>query len=320
MKNRQELNSSNEELMVRSAWLYYEEGLTQQEIARHLGVSRLKVNRLLKQARESGVVQISIQHPGVRLTELESRLMERFNLPRAIVMPAPLDSTQLKRTLGKAAAQYLERVLRPNDCLGVAWGTTVLEAAQHLKPQTVPDLCVVQAVGGLLPDLGEINPFDVTRRIAEALGARYYYLYAPMFLSSPEVKDALLREPFVAHVLERARNASHVLTSVGEMGPTATFRQVGYLDEKTFQDLETLGAVGSMFARFFDAQGRPVASELDQRTLAVELADLRRIEDVILVAGGYQKVNAILGALHGGYVKTLITDAVTARELLVRAS
>ncbi|PZN11217.1 MAG: DNA-binding transcriptional regulator [Bacillota bacterium] len=304
------------ELLVRCAWLYYEEGLTQQEIAHRLGVSRLRVNRLLKQARETGIVHITIQHPGVRLAELEGRLIHHFRIPRAVVIPTPVDGAQLKRVLGKAAATYLERALRPGDCLGVTWGTTLLEVAQQLTPRVVSDLRVVQITGGLTPDLGEINPFDIARRVADAFGARCFYLYAPMFLSRAEVCDALMAERFIAHVLEQARNATHILTSVGEMEPTATFRQVGYLDEETFSELIALGAVGSMFARFFDALGRPVRSELDRRTVALRLEDLHAIEDVIVVAGGPAKVRALLGALRGGYVKTLITDAATARALL----
>lgn len=305
-----------DELMVRCAWLYYEEGLTQQEIARTLGISRLRVNRLLRLARETGVVQITIHHPGIRLAELEGRLQQRFGVPRAIVVPTPVDRDQLKRVLGKAAATYLERSLRPGDCLGVTWGTTIFEAANQLTPRTIPDLRVVQITGGLVPDLGEINPFDIARRVAEVLGARCSYLYAPMFVRSPEVCRALLSEPFIAQVLEQARQATHVLSGVGEIGTTATFYQVGYLDEATLEGLAAQGAVGSMFARFFDAEGRPVASDLDRRTVAIRLEDLRPIPDVIVVAGGRVKVPALLGALRGGYVKTLVTDAETARALL----
>ncbi len=232
-----QLDDQTIELLVRCAWLYYEEGLTQQEIADRLGISRLRVNRLLKQARDTGIVQISIQHPSVRLIELEERLIDHFRLMRAVVIPTPLDRTQLKRVLGKAAATYLERALRPGDCLGVTWGTTLLEVAQQLVPRSVSNLRVVQITGGLTPDVGEINPFDIARRVAEAFDARCYYLYAPMFVSRPEVCEALMNEPFIAHVLEQARSATHVLTSVGEMEPTATFRQVGYLDEATFRSL-----------------------------------------------------------------------------------
>lgn len=305
--------------MVRCSWLYYAEGLTQQEIAERLGISRLRVNRLLKLARETGVVQISIHHPGVRLAELEGRLQRRFGLPRAVVVPAPADPGQLKRTLGRAAATYLERALRPGDCLGVTWGTTISEAAQQLAPRTVPDLRVVQMTGGLTPDAGEINPFDVARRIADVLGARCYYLYTPMFVSRPEVCEALMSERFVAQVLEQARRATHVLSGVGEMGPTSTFYRFGYLDKETMDELAARGAVGSMLARFYDAEGRPVDSDLDRRTVAIRLEELRAIPDVILVAGGAEKVAAILGALRGGYVKTLITDATTARMLLTAA-
>lgn len=311
-----QLDDQTIELLVRCAWLYYEEGLTQQEIADRLGISRLRVNRLLKQARDTGIVQISIQHPSVRLIELEERLIDHFRLMRAVVIPTPLDRTQLKRVLGKAAATYLERALRPGDCLGVTWGTTLLEVAQQLVPRSVSNLRVVQITGGLTPDVGEINPFDIARRVAEAFDARCYYLYAPMFVSRPEVCEALMNEPFIAHVLEQARSATHVLTSVGEMEPTATFRQVGYLDEATFRSLIGMGAVGSMFARFYDALGQPVPSDLDRRTVAIRLEDLNAIEDVIVVAGGPAKVRALLGALRGGYVKTLITDAGTARALL----
>ncbi|MCL5045996.1 MAG: sugar-binding transcriptional regulator [Actinobacteria bacterium] len=304
------------DLMVRAAWLYYEEGLTQQEVADRLGVTRLRITRLLKEARDQGVVEIRVIHPIAPCVRLEEQLKSRFDLKSATVVPAPSDPTLLKRVLGKAGAGYLQSVLGPGDRLGVTWGTTLSTVVDFIRPKPIADFSVIQMTGGLTQGIADVNPYDITHQVAERLGGRRYYLYAPVYVDSEETCRALLSDTFIAEVMKRARNATHVLAGLGDLGPQSTFYQIGYVDEATVVHLKEQGAVGDILGRHYDIDGKPAGGRLQNRTVGITLEELRNIPHVIAVAGGGAKVLPILGALRGRLINALITDEFTAREVL----
>ncbi|NPV70096.1 MAG: sugar-binding transcriptional regulator [Firmicutes bacterium] len=302
-------------LLLRAAWAYYEEGLTQQEVADRLGVSRLKITRLLKEARDTGVVEIRVVHPLAPCVRLEEQLRARFGLKAASVVPSPSNPAMLKRVLGKAGAAYLQSVLGPGDRLGVTWGTTLSEVVFFIRPRQIKDFSVIQMTGGLTQGIADINPYEITYKIAEILGGKRHFLYAPVYVDSENTCRALLGDTFIAEVMKRARGATHVLTGLGDIGPQSTFYQIGYVDEATVSRLRDEGAVGDLMGRHFDIDGRPVGG-LQGRTVAISLDELRAIPHVIAVAGGATKVLTVLGALRGRLINVLVTDEFTARGVL----
>jgi DNA-binding transcriptional regulator LsrR (DeoR family) len=304
-------------LIAKVAWLYHKAGLTQQQIADRLDINRVRVSKLLATALEEGVVKISVISPYVEAFELERELCSRFGLKEAIVVPRMDSPKALRQAIGLASAQYLEQILTDDDILGTAWGSTVSEVARQLRPErSLPNLTVIQLMGGLSHATSNINPLDITQIIAEKYKAKHMTLYAPAVVDSKKIRDILLSEQSIKKAIETAKQSTKALVGIGPANEQSTLVQSGFADQSSLQGVIEKGAVGDIVGRFYYTDGQPVASDLDDRTISLELACIKKIPFVIGVAGGPHKVNAICGALRGGYLDALFTDDNTASSIL----
>jgi DNA-binding transcriptional regulator LsrR (DeoR family) len=303
--------------LVTAAWLYYHENMTQAEIGEVLKVSRPSVANLLARARDNGVVQISVRTDFLAAMRLSREFRERFRLEQVVIVPTPpgAGSSAVQRSLGKAGALYLESVLRPGEILVTAWGAMMLEVALALNYRTLPGLTIAQSLGGL-STAGDFNPTRVAALMGERLGARVYHLYVPCVVESSEIRDVLMRDRNIHSAFEVARSAHRAMIGIGKAAADATVVRAGFISHLQMDELRAKGAVGDVMGRFFDQNGRPVVTEMNERIMALSMDDLARINPVIAVAGGNEKVEAILGAVRGRYVDVLIVDERTARSVL----
>ncbi|MCR4406811.1 MAG: sugar-binding transcriptional regulator [Anaerolineae bacterium] len=310
------------ELLAQVANLYYEENLTQDEIAHRIGTSRSTVSRLLHEARAAGVVEIIIHYPWKTMSELEQELTGRFHLRHARVLagqgrPYP----EILRGLGVLAARYLESVLQESSILGISWGTAVHSTVQALRPERKLPITVVQMIGAVGTGDPLIDGPDLARLLANIYGGECRYLHAPLVVEDAQVQEMLLQEPRIRETLSLACQADVALVGIGSTVPeVSSLLRAGYLDLETLMQLRAQGAVGDVCARHYDAQGRLLDIELNQRIVGIELEALHHIEQVIGVAGGEAKAEAILGALRGGHVNVLVTDDVAAKRVLALES
>ena len=302
---------------VAAAWLYYHEGMTQAEIAEVLKVSRPSVANMLARARASGVVRISVRPDYLAALKLSSELRERFGIDQVLIVPtAPnADTASVHRAIGKAGALYLEETVQAGEIIVTAWGATMFETARALTGLRIPDVTIAQALGGL-STADHFNPTKVAAMMADKFGARVYHLFVPCVVESREVRDILLRDRSIHSAYEVARSANRAMIGIGKVSADATVVRAGFITALQIHELRAKGAVGDMMGRFFDINGRPVQTELNERIMALDLEDLRRIKPAIAVAGGPDKVEAILGAIRGGYVDVLIVDDRTASAVL----
>lgn len=308
------------DFLVRVAWLYYKEGLTQAEVAKRLNTTRARIVKALNVALSESLVEINLRHPRYNLLALEAQLVDAFGLDDAVIVPTPEDASHLKKSLAQAGALYLQRTLRDGDVVGAAWGSTVHGVAEHLAPMTLRNISVVMLLGGLSTAINEFNPNDTSRLIAEKLSARCFYMPVPAIVGSAELKDFLLRDSLIKAAFEMARYANRLLVGIGDTTDEARLLRTGFIDAPSLHKLCARGAVGDLIARYFDAQGQGVGHEMDDRIMGLDLDDLRERDNVIAVAGGAAKVDAILGAMRGGYVDIIVTDEVSASAVLERGS
>ncbi len=306
--------------VVTAAWLYYHENMTQAEIGELLHVSRPSVANLLARARESGVVKISVRTDYLASMRLSREFRERFALDEVVIVPTPAGagSAAIQRSLGKAGALYLESVLRPGEILVTAWGAMMLEVALALNYRPVSGLTIAQSLGGL-STADDFNPTRVAALMGERLGARVYHLYVPCVVESREIRDVLMRDRNIHSAFEVARSANRAMIGIGKAAADATVVRAGFISNLQMDELRAKGAVGDVMGRFFDLQGRPVPTEMNERIMALSLDDLTGIKPVIAVAGSSEKVEAILGAVRGHYIDVLIVDERTARAVLEMA-
>lgn len=306
-------------LLTKIATLYYEGGLNQLEIGERLGISRQTASRHIKRAQELGIVTIKIQSIPEYSPELEFQLEKAFNLDEVIVVTPPADTEEaVKEALGKAAAAFLQRRVMPNDVIGVAWSSTVLQCAIHLQRKESRKVTVVQMNGSMDRTSYSTRAEYIVEQIARAFDGTTASLVAPMSVDHSSIKQSLLSDSRTAATLELAKTSNMAIFGVGNVSEQSNLYKTGYMDDLLLEKLRAVGAVGEICGRFFNAQGKICMEELDERTIAVELETLKTKRVSASIAAGKDKVDAILGMLAGRYCNVLITSDETAKDLLSR--
>ncbi|MFL7839059.1 MAG: sugar-binding transcriptional regulator [Candidatus Promineifilaceae bacterium] len=309
---------SKTHLMVKVAKQYFEAGLTQQQIAHSLRISRSTVSRLLTKAREDGIVQISIEVPPGIHPELEKTIEQKFDLVEAIVVET-LDYNSpdsIAGELGRAAAGYLERTIQDKDTIGFAWGITMKAMVDTMPPKNLPGVNVFQMNGGLTPQSTDIHGISLTRNLATRLGGTAYMLQAPGVADTPQTQQMFMSDAQVRQVFDLADTANMAFFGIGALAHDSLWGQAGLLTNGVMAELQSLGAVGDVMSRYFDADGKLVNSSLCRRVVGLPIDQLMKINRRIGAAGGRDKFEPILAALRGQYVNVLITDQITAQKLI----
>jgi DNA-binding transcriptional regulator LsrR (DeoR family) len=305
-------------LLADVAQRYYLADQTQEQIARSIGVSRSNVSRMLKEARRLGLVEIRIHHPLAVEPELQAALRERFGLRECLVL-APADSadaTPSAERLGALAARFLADRIGDGATVGVGWGSTVYHVVTsgHLRKRSGASVVqMMGSVGGATPD---IDGAQVAGRLGRALGAKVWYLHAPMVVAEPAVRSGLLRDQHIRRTLEMARRASILLVSVGAVTQASGLYRAGYLNDADLEFIQAQGAVGDICGSYFRQDGSPCSLELEERTIAVPAGVMREADLRVGVGLGSAKALPSLGAVRAGLVNVLIIDGEAAREML----
>lgn len=317
MSDRSMAPDSNrlEQLRIRIAWLYYIEGLTQERIGRALGLTRGRVNRLLAESRELGVVKFQISSKLARAVELEHGLMRKFELTHVVVAPRAVDEGDAPVVVGTAAGEALPGWLRAGRSVGIGWGKTMHAASRALAFGGPRGLKVVSMFGGL-PRSATINPYDIASRFAHVLQAECYFLNAPMVGSTDASTRALRRHHLVRDSFRRMLGVDMALISLGHLGTSSTNVEFGILSETYRKGLIAAGAVGDVFGYYVDANGRAVPHAANQNVVMPPLDALWRIPRLVVVSGGENKVPILRAVLGLGHVDTLVTDESAAERLL----
>lgn len=299
------------------ARMYYEDNQTQEAIAREFGTSRSTISRVLKRARDLGIVRFTIVDPNSVCSQVATKLRKKLNLQRVVVVEGDPDSDDLtRRDLGTKSAELLVRLIQNNQTIGTCWGSTIYEVVRLLTPKPVNGVQVVQFVGTVGGLLAHTHADQLARMIAQAFNGEWHVLPAPAVVQNGDSLQTFLDEPQIKRVLELGKRSDIALVGIGVCDGNALLAQAGYITKSEMQQLRSLGAVGEIGCRFYDANGNQCRSDVDDRTISIPLSDLRQIPIKIGIAAGLNKVPAIKGALAGGYVNILVTDLITARALL----
>lgn len=313
------------QLMTRAAWLYHVAGLNQEATAARMGLTRARVNRLLQDARETGLVSITINDRDVGLLPVEEALRRAFGLDLCLATPAlglTGDSATLAdialRAVGTAGARYLRDRLaeRPGAIVGTGWGRTLAYLARQMSGVSTPKARFISLMGSLTAN-SAFNPFEVVQALAQATGGEGYFLPVPFIADTPEDRAVLLAQRVVARPLDLARGADIALISVGELTETSLLRTQGMITAEELADLRVAGAVGDTNGIFFDAEGRPVDHPLNARSIGAGFGDLARTTTVLLSAGT-AKTAATEALLKSGIIRGLIIDGDAALALAAR--
>ena len=304
----------SEDMATRIAWLYYVEGLTQDEVANKVGMNRSRVLRILSAARQDGTVQIRVTTRLSRCVELERALEKRWGLTQAIVLPTPQDEAKLGAIIGAEVGAYISQALSANMTIGLGWGKTLSAAVPAIVPRNPDGIRVMSLLGGLTR-VSDQNPSEFAWRVAARLGAECYMMAGPVFAPDPVTRDALAAHTGMSDIFLRARSLDMAIVSVGDLRPHSVFRQYGLLTSEELASLERAGAIGDVLCHFVDADGNIVDHPVNRRVLAVNPKDLRGTRNIILASGGWYKFGVIRAALKLLQPSVLIVDELVAERL-----
>lgn len=309
--------------LIKIAKYYYNDGLTQEEIAKRMSLSRQKVGRLIQRLIPERIVTIHIDDSLDSHLSLEQGLEDKFHLKEVVVVSTEENNQMTLDNIGRAGAEYLDRVLKHDDIIGIAWGRTLTYVSQHIvKEKSNLNLSMVQLAGGVFPYghyfNGELSrqSGEITREISLKLGAKPYLMNNPLVVDNIATKQVLLNESTVKNIFDMARKCTIAIVSIGSLGKTISPFIEGALTEEDLEYLLDKKAVGNFVFRYFDIDGNVIDTPFYDRLLCSEIEPLKEIPLKICVSGTKEKVDAILGGIKGGFVDVLITDSETATALM----
>lgn len=301
-------------LMASVARHHYLLGESKVEIAERLGVSRFRVARLLDAARASGLVRIEIAPSDGLDLDLSVRLQERLGLSRCAVLAAdPALDAETVDALGRVAARLLGELLSPSDVLGLPWSRSVLAMTGHL--QDLPPVTVVQLTGAMEIPGHDASAVDIVRAAARAAGGTPQIFHAPFVVDDPQSADTVRRQASVAQGLALVGTVTHAVVGVGQWAPgLSTLYDVSSPADRA--EAATSGVVGESAGVFFDDQGRPLTVGITSRLVTISGAHLTAVPEVLAIATGAGKAQAVRAAIRGGLVTSLVADAALGAALL----
>ena len=308
-------------LIAQVARLYYEREVKQADIAAQLDLSQSTVSRLLKKAKDEQIVRTVISVPAGAFPELEDQLQQTYTLKNAIVVDCVRDEDPM-REIGAAAAYYVETTLKQGEVIGISsWSGTLLAMADAMHPiSRQTDAQVVQILGGVGSPSAETHANRLTGRLASLTNGVAHFLPAPGLVGSAESLRVMLEDQFIQQTFSLFDSVTLALVGIGSVEPSALLASSGNIfAPQELAHLLAQGAVGDICLRFFDEQGQPVTTSLNDRVVGLRLEQLRTVQRAVGIAGGARKLAAIRGALQGGWINVLITDRYTAENLLAQS-
>lgn len=306
-------------LLAKIAHLYYERGLTQSQVGEQTHLSQATVSRLLRRAQREHIVHITVSQPAGVHPGLEEAIQERYDLKEVIVADCPHeDDDEIIRAIGAAGAFYLMTTAVTGEVVGISsWSETLLAVVDSMQPlRSSIHARVVQILGGIGNPGADSHATNLTRSLAACLLGKAVFLPAPGVLAPGLSRDAFYNDQFVREAIQQFDEVTLALVGIGAVEPSRILARSGNVfSPDELESLREVGAVGDLCLRFYEANGTPVITPLDARVIGMNLYQLGRVKRSVGIAGGHRKVEAIRGAIKGGWINVLITDQFTAEKL-----
>ncbi|MCY9853490.1 sugar-binding transcriptional regulator [Vibrio mediterranei] len=315
---KSEISETGNDLLTEIAVAYYQDGATQEEISKKFGVSRAKIGRLLKQARDEGIVEITVKYHPVYSAKIEQRLIERFGVKRALIALDQADEEAQRMQVGGLVSNYLAQTLKGGTVVTVGQGRNVSAVAHHMGVITPRDCKFVCGIGGIHPRGGRFNADHICRQLAKKYGGSSETLYAPAYAENKDQKLAFMQNATVKQTLDLARKADMAIVGVGDMSENSYMVDLGWFTaDEVVQSRLNQGVVGDFAGYdFFDIQGQAANTVMSDRVIGLGLEEFRVISEVIAIASENSKPMALLGALRTGVIDVVATSVSNALTVL----
>ena len=306
-----------EDVLRMAATLSHVDGLGQTEVAKLVRVSQTKISRLLAVALERGIVRISVDEYHARHDKLEHQLCSRFGLKSAAVIKTAKNAggDAARQTIGHFGAPFVASTFPAAGIVAIGGGRSVAEVVQRFRRGAPRRLTVVQAMGSIDSNLSHVDALELGRAMVKLWGGEFLTLSTPAFVSDKQTRDFFLASDQIKFVWQRLKQADAAVVGVASLD-NSVYTERGVLTASDISHLKNCGAAGEICGRFFDAKGRECASRWRDRTISIELEYLKKIPSVVGVAAGAERAPAVLAAMRGGFIKSLLIDESGAQALL----
>lgn len=299
------------------AALYYLEQVTQEELSKRFNLSRPSISKLLKRAREEGIVEIRVLTRPESAHELEQEFQKRFGLTRLLTAVEQRNPDAQRQSVAALMADYLENILHDDMVVAVGMGRNIAAIAEQIVIGGGRSITFVSAIGGS-PRAGDyISSDHICRRLAARFGGMSETLYAPALVADAALRHALMENDVVQNTLHHARRADVALIGIGDVNEDSNMVRMGWFTPQEIAESKLAGTVGDMMGYdFITLEGKPANVPTQGRVIGLSLEDLRRIPNVAAIASESSKLVSILAALRTGTITTLATTEPIAKAVL----
>lgn len=305
--------------IVKIATMYYEEGMTQSEIARKRGVSRSLISKIIVEAKRDGIVEIVINSSSVYTAKLERELEEKYQLKNAIVIDTfNLNKDEIKKIASQQAGLYLKKIAPQYKKIGLSWGNSLRGLVDSFPYTNHQEATILPLIGGLSDDYFDIQSNQLSYDLARKMRAKAKYLYSPALVSNPLIREELSNNNAIQSILEAGKEVDLALIGISSLDQESNMRRLGFLSEEDVVDLRRHNAVGVINSRFYDNEGNETPNDINKNVIGLNLEDMKKIPDVMTVVYGDQKVDAIRVALESGMLNIIVTTDTIAEGVLGR--
>ena len=310
------MDSKDRDLLVEIAVMYYLEGKTQTEISKEMFMSRPKVSRLLKKARDMNIVDIKINFESADLNRLVKQVQHRFGVETVVIVKTLSSEKETIKEIGRAAANELKFHLRDDIKIGMSWGRTVASMVSAFKQKDLKNIKVIELFGAV--EYGEDTQefLSIGYEFSKKVNGMFFPLPAPLYISDEKTRDILLHNPIIDNTLKMIDECDLIITSLGVVNSKSPQRiWDAHVDPKGREELLSKGAEGYLCAHFFDQDGQFIEHPINDQIIGIKTDSIRK-NKIMLVAGGQNKCKAIYSILKGGYVNTLVSDDRTLKKII----
>jgi len=291
--------------------------MNQEEIAKSENLSKATVSRLLKKAETLGYVTFRLNIPSLSAMDLEAEIKEKFALKHVFVASAQInDERVIAHDVVDAAASYLNTIITSGAIIGVSWGNTLSLLSRNLKKSNATDVTVVQLNGGISKNVTPTGAESIARNFAENYSGTSYILPVPSFVDNKRIVEALKEDSKIREVFSLIHQSEIAIFSIGSLNPNSILITSGYFSQEEYMGLKKKNYVGDICSRYFKKDGSYSDKALYDRVIGISLEEIKEKKHSIGIVIGQQRTDALLGALNGGYINTLFTDELVAREIL----
>ena len=311
------LDKEEQQLIIDASVLYYLEGKTQSEIAKELYLSRPKVSRLLKKARELQIVDITINYQNDEFEQLQGEIRRAFGIPHVVITKTLSRRGDTLDEVGKAAAKELEILIHDDMTVGISWGQHVRKAARFLKKRDHNNLRIVELFGAISYDMGDADMLSIGRKISSKMGGRLYPLPSPIYINDPIARKAIIETPLIQSTLSIIEECDLVISGIGSIDSSSIQTLWdNYIEVDMKESIISSGGIGFILAHFFDEKGEFLKVEANDHVIGIRTEAIKT-KKIIAIASGDEKVKAIYAALKGKLLDTLISDEETLKKVML---